>query len=40
MRPELVWAWGDLMNVLQVFPNMVGLIGLSGVAAAYAKKGA
>jgi AGCS family alanine or glycine:cation symporter len=39
IRPEVVWAWGDLMNVLQVFPNMVGLIGLSGVAAAYAKKG-
>jgi AGCS family alanine or glycine:cation symporter len=40
MRPEIVWAWGDLMNVLQVFPNMVGLIGLSGVAAAYARRGA
>ena len=40
IRPEAVWAWGDLMNVLQVFPNMVGLIGLSGVVAAYAKKGA
>ena len=40
MRPELVWAWGDLMNVLQVFPNMVGLLGLSGVAAAYARRGA
>jgi alanine or glycine:cation symporter, AGCS family len=37
MRPEVVWAWGDLMNVLQVFPNMVGLIGLSGVAAVYAR---
>ncbi len=39
IRPEVVWAWGDLMNVLQVFPNMIGLIGLSGVAAIYAKKG-
>ena len=39
LRPEIVWAWGDLMNVLQVFPNMVGLLGLSGIAAAYAKKG-
>jgi AGCS family alanine or glycine:cation symporter len=39
LKPEAVWAWGDLMNVLQVFPNMVGLIGLSGVVAAYAKKG-
>jgi alanine or glycine:cation symporter, AGCS family len=33
-KVELVWAWGDLMNGLQVFPNLVGLIGLSGVAAA------
>ena len=39
MKPELVWAWGDLMNVLQVFPNMVGLIGLSGLVVAYSKKG-
>jgi Na+/alanine symporter len=28
---DLVWAWGDLMNGLQIFPNLVGLIGLSGV---------
>ncbi|MGD9902166.1 MAG: alanine/glycine:cation symporter family protein [Vicinamibacterales bacterium] len=40
LRPEVVWAWGDLMNALQVFPNMVGLIGLSGVAAVYARRGA
>jgi len=32
-RVELVWAWGDLMNGLQVLPNLVGLVGLSGVAA-------
>ncbi len=38
IRPELVWAWGDLMNGLQVFPNLIGLIGLSGVVAAYARK--
>lgn len=37
MRPELVWAWGDLMNGLQVFPNVIGLIGLSGIVAAYAR---
>jgi len=37
IRPELVWAWGDLMNALQVFPNVIGLIGLSGLAAAYAR---
>jgi AGCS family alanine or glycine:cation symporter len=32
-RVEVVWAWGDLMNVLQVFPNMIGVIGLSGIVA-------
>jgi AGCS family alanine or glycine:cation symporter len=37
VRPEVVWAWGDLMNALQVFPNLIGLIGLSGLAAAYAR---
>jgi alanine or glycine:cation symporter, AGCS family len=36
-KPDLVWAWGDLMNALQVFPNLIGLIGLSGIAAMYAK---
>src|SRR5687768_1145819 len=33
-KVELVWAWGDLMNGLQIFPNLIGVIGLSGVAAA------
>lgn len=37
LRPEAVWAWGDLMNALQVFPNLIGLIGLSGIVAMYAK---
>ena len=37
VRPEVVWAWGDLMNALQVFPNLVGLVGLSGIAAVYAR---
>jgi AGCS family alanine or glycine:cation symporter len=32
-RVEVVWAWGDLMNALQVFPNLVGIIGLSGIVA-------
>ena len=36
-KPDLVWAWGDLMNALQVFPNLVGLVGLSGIAAMYAR---
>ena len=33
-KVDLIWAWGDLMNGLQIFPNLVGVIGLSGVAAA------
>ena len=33
-KVELVWAWGDLMNGLQIFPNLAGVIGLSGLAAA------
>ena len=37
LKPDLVWNWGDLMNALQVFPNLIGLIGLSGIVAAYAK---
>jgi AGCS family alanine or glycine:cation symporter len=36
LRPEVVWAWGDLMNSLQIFPNLIGLIGLSGLVARYA----
>ena len=32
-RVEVVWAWGDLMNVLQVFPNLIGVLGLSGIVA-------
>lgn len=36
-RVEAVWSWGDLMNGLQVFPNLVGLVGLSGVAVAAAR---
>jgi AGCS family alanine or glycine:cation symporter len=33
---EVVWAWGDILNGLQVFPNVIGLIALSGIAAKYA----
>ncbi len=36
-RVEVVWAWGDLMNALQIFPNLVGVIGLSGFAARIAR---
>ena len=38
VKPDVVWAWGDLMNALQVFPNIVGLVVLSGVAAMYARQ--
>jgi AGCS family alanine or glycine:cation symporter len=36
LAPEVVWAWGDLMNALQIFPNVIGLVGLSAIAAKYA----
>jgi AGCS family alanine or glycine:cation symporter len=32
-KVELVWAWGDLMNALQVVPNIIGVLGLSGLVA-------
>jgi AGCS family alanine or glycine:cation symporter len=32
-KVETVWAWGDLMNGLQVFPNLIGLVGLSALVA-------
>ena len=38
-KVDLVWAWGDLMNGLQIFPNLVGIVGLSGVAAAVLRRG-
>jgi len=38
-KVDTVWAWGDLMNGLQIFPNIVGVIGLSGVAAATLREG-
>jgi alanine or glycine:cation symporter, AGCS family len=37
-RVEVVWAWGDLMNALQIFPNLIGVVGLSGVVAAAARQ--
>jgi alanine or glycine:cation symporter, AGCS family len=36
-RVDLVWAWGDLMNALQVFPNLIGVLALSGIAARMAR---
>jgi len=32
-KVELVWTWGDLMNGLQIFPNLVGVLLLSGLVA-------
>jgi AGCS family alanine or glycine:cation symporter len=32
-RVDVVWAWGDLMNALQIFPNLIGVLGLSGLVA-------
>jgi len=37
-KVDLVWAWGDLMNALQIFPNLIGVIGLSGIAAKIARE--
>jgi alanine or glycine:cation symporter, AGCS family len=38
-KVDLVWAWGDILNGSQIFPNVIGLLALSGIAAAYARKG-
>jgi AGCS family alanine or glycine:cation symporter len=35
---KAVWDWGDLMNGLQVFPNVIGIVGLGGVVAAAARR--
>ncbi len=37
-KVNLVWAWGDMLNGLQIFPNVIGLVALSGLAATYAKR--
>jgi AGCS family alanine or glycine:cation symporter len=37
-KVTLVWAWGDLMNALQIFPNIVGVLGLSGLVARVARE--
>ncbi len=37
-KVDLVWNWGDIVNGLQVFPNIIGLFALSGLAAMYAKR--
>jgi AGCS family alanine or glycine:cation symporter len=35
---DLVWNWGDIVNGMQVFPNVIGLVALSGVAASFARR--
>ena len=37
-KVETVWAWGDLMNGLQVFPNVIGLVGLSALVATASRR--
>ncbi len=38
LKVDLVWAWGDILNGSQIFPNLIGLFVLSGVAAFYARR--
>ena len=38
LEVRLVWAWGDLMNGLQIFPNLIGVLGLSGLVAAMLRR--
>lgn len=35
---EIVWGFADIMNGLMAIPNLIGLIGLSGVVAAETKR--
>jgi AGCS family alanine or glycine:cation symporter len=37
-KVDLVWNWGDIVNGLQIFPNVIGLLALSGLAASYARR--
>lgn len=37
-KVDVVWAWGDLMNALQIFPNIVGVLALSGIAAGLVRR--
>ncbi len=38
LKLELVWNLSDIMNGLMAFPNLIGLLGLSGVVAYETKK--
>ena len=35
---DLIWGIADILNALMAFPNLVALLGLSGVIAAETKK--
>jgi AGCS family alanine or glycine:cation symporter len=37
-KVNVVWAWGDLMNALQIFPNLIGVLALSGIVAKIANE--
>ena len=37
VKVQTIWNWGDILNGLQVFPNVIGLLALSGIAAGYAR---
>jgi AGCS family alanine or glycine:cation symporter len=37
-KVDLVWAWGDILNGAQIFPNLIGLFALSGLAASFANR--
>jgi len=37
-RLDLVWTFADVMNGLMAFPNLVGLLGLSGVVVAETRR--
>jgi len=37
-KVDLVWAWGDILNGAQIFPNLIGVLALSGLAAKFARK--
>ena len=38
VKLDLVWAFADVMNGLMAFPNLIGLLGLSGVVLEETKK--
>jgi alanine or glycine:cation symporter, AGCS family len=38
LKVESVWAWGDIFNGFQMFPNLIGVLGLSGLVAQMYKR--